>query len=701
MDDMREALDEFLAESYENLDRLDRDLVAIESNTGDRAALDSIFRTIHNLKGTCGFFPLPRLGAIAHSGESLLVGLRDGSITWRSEVTSALLALVDAIRRDLARIESAGVEMDEDHAPLIERLARLQDAPRAPRAQARPQHAPRPIPPAVEPPDDPRIAQGVAKARIRVDVDLLDRLMDLVGELVLARNQLLRHSASRKDVELTRASQRLGQVTSSLQEGVMKARMRPIGTIWDQLPRVVRDLSIGCGKLVEVEMEGRATELDRTIIEAIKDPITHLVRNAVDHGIEPPEARRAKGKPGGGRLSLRASHEGGLVLVEIADDGAGIDPRKVARKALERGLVTPEQADRLGEDEAIGLIFQPGFSTAEAITSVSGRGVGLDVVRANIEAIGGMIEVRSRPGRGTTVAIKIPLTLAIIPTLIVLDGLRDRYAIPQPSLIELIRLEGDQVARGVEAIGEAAFYRLGGELLPLVDLDHVLGGLRLDPLGCPALNIVVLQGDGRRFGLTVGEIRDTEEIVVRPLGRPIRSITLFAGATILGDGRVSLILDVPGIARAAGVSPAPPGARKPPEAAPILDDRRSFLMLGLAGGRRLAVPLAEVSRLEEVRASDVERASGLDVIRHRGRLLPLVRLGDPTRLDPIRVVVCEGQAGRSVGLVVDAIFDIVEADPSIERLSDGPGIVGSAVFQDHVADLVDVPALIGSFEGGP
>ena len=690
---MREALDEFLAESYENLDRLDRDLVAIESNPGDRAALDSIFRTIHNLKGTCGFFPLPKLGAIAHSGESLLVGLRDGSITWRSEVTSALLALVDAIRRDLARIESAGVEVDEDHAPLVERLRRLQDAPRA---QARPQHAPRPMPP-----DDPRIAQGVAKARIRVDVDLLDRLMDLVGELVLARNQLLRHSASRKDVELTRASQRLGQVTSSLQEGVMKARMRPIGTIWDQLPRVVRDLSIGCGKLVEVEMEGRATELDRTIIEAIKDPITHLVRNAVDHGIEPPEARRAKGKPEGGRLSLKASHEGGQVLVEIADDGAGIDPRKVARKALERGLVTPEQADRLGEDEAIGLIFQPGFSTAEAITSVSGRGVGLDVVRANIEAIGGMIEVRSRPGRGTTVAIKIPLTLAIIPTLIVLDGLRDRYAIPQPSLIELIRLEGDQVAREVEAIGEAAFYRLGGELLPLVDLDHVLGGLRLDPLGCPALNIVVLQGDGRRFGLTVGEIRDTEEIVVRPLGRPIRSITLFAGATILGDGRVSLILDVPGIARAAGVSPAPPGARKPPEPAPILDDRRSFLMLGLAGGRRLAVPLAEVSRLEEVLASDVERASGLDVIRHRGRLLPLVRLGDPTRLDPIRVVVCEGQAGRSVGLVVDAIFDIVEADPSIERLADGPGIVGSAVFQDHVADLVDVHALIGSFEGGP
>ena len=698
---MREALDEFVAESFENLDRLDRDLVAIEANPGDRAALDAIFRTIHNLKGTGGFFPLPRLGAIAHAGESLLVRLRGGSITWRAEVTSAFLALVDAVRRDLARIESTGSEVDEDHAPLIRRLDRLHDDPRAVAHGPPIRDVPAPGRSPLERRDDHRIPRGVPKASIRVDVDLLDRLMDLVGELVLTRNQLLGQSASRKDVELTRAAHRLNQVTSSLQEGVMKARMRPIGTIWDQLPRVVRDLSIGCGKLVKVVLEGRSTELDRTIIEAIKDPITHLVRNAVDHGIEPPEVRRAMGKPEGGRLSLRASHQGGLVLVEIDDDGAGIDPKALARKALDRGLITPEQADRLGEDETIGLIFRPGFSTAETITSVSGRGVGLDVVRSNIEAIGGTIEVRSRPGRGTTVAIKVPLTLAIIPTLIVLDGLRDRYAIPQPGLIELIRLEGDEVRRDVETIGGAAFHRLGGESLPLIDLDQVLGGTRLDPLGRPALNLVVLQADGRRFGLIVGEIGDTEEIVVKPLGRPVRSIPLFAGATILGDGRVALILDVPGIARSAGMSPAPPAVGTPPEAAPASEERRPFLMLGLAGGRRLAVPLAEVSRLEEVPASDVERASGLDVIRHRGRLLRLVRLGEPATIDPIRVVVCEGQAGGSVGLVVDAILDIVEADPSIERIAEGFGIVGSAVFHDHVADLVDVPGLINSFAGGP
>ena len=540
------------------------------------------------------------------------------------------------------------------------------------------------------------------RPNIRVDVDLLDRLMDLVGELVLTRNQVLSLSGSRKDAELAGISQRLNLVTSSLQEGVMKARMRPIGTIWDQLPRVVHDLSRDCGKLVRVKLEGRATELDRTVIEAIKDPITHLVRNAVDHGIETPEARRAGGKPEAGRLTLRAWHEGGIVLVEIDDDGAGIDPVKVASKALERGLISREQAERMGTDEAIRLIFQPGFSTAEAITRVSGRGVGLDVVRANIEAIGGTIEVRDNLGRGTTVAIKIPLTLAIIPALIVLDGRDDRYAIPQPNLIELIRLEGEEVFREVESIGDAAFFRLRGELLPLVDLDQVFESPRRDLRRRPLLNIVVLQADGRRLGLIVGDVIDTEEIVVKPLGPPVRSIPLFAGATILGDGRVCLILDVTGIARTVGVASTLPLASIEP--APPADDRRSFLMLGLEGGRRLAVPLAEVARLEEVPASAIDRASGLEVICYQGRLLTLVRLGDPNPLhppDPIRVVVCDGESGRSIGLVVDAILDVVEADPVVERVAEVAGIIGSAVFLDHAADLVDVPALIGSFAWGP
>ncbi len=698
---MREAFDEFLAESDENLDRLDRDLVAIEANPGDRAALDAIFRTIHTLKGTCGFFNLPKLEALAHAGESLLVKLRDGLIVWRPEVTTGLLALNDALRSDLQWIESTGgSESDADHGDLIATLGRLGQNGHA--------EAPPTLTLPRMPGGNPTIktSQATTRTQIRVDVDLLDRLMDLVGELVLARNQLLRVSGSQKNSELSSISQRVNLITSTLQEGVMKARMRPIGTIWDQFPRVVRDLANACGKWVQLELTGGATELDRTVIEAIKDPLTHLVRNAVDHGIEPPEVRRSLGKPETGRLALSANHEGGMVLVEIIDDGGGIDPAKVAGKAVEAGLISPEQAGRMDEDQVIRLIFQPGFSTAETVSSVSGRGVGLDVVRANIEAIGGTIEIRSRLGQGTSMTIKIPLTLAIIPTLIVFDGQGDRYAIPQPSLVELIRLEGSEIDRRVEKIGDSAFYRLRNERIPLVDLDRLLEGVSLDPMGRPTLNLVMIQLDGRRFGLIVEMIGDTEEIVVKPLGRPLRKIAIFAGATILGDGQVALILDVQGMAQAAGLTAATQtSGRDPDTSTGEADKRRSFLMLGLEGGRRLAVPLAEVARLEQVPASAVARTSGLDMIRHRGRLLPLVRLGKArgdNLADPstIHVVVCDGEAGRSVGLVVDTILDVVEANPRVERAGETLGLVGPAMFLDQVADLVDVPALIGSYSLG-
>ncbi len=690
MTDIREALDEFLSESFENLDRLDRDLVAIEADPADRATFRSIFRTIHTLKGSCGFFDLPKLIAIAHAGESLLVRLRDDPAGWRPEITDALLALVNAVRRDLDQFQATGTEVVENLDGLIAFLDRLPAAidSRDRQAHAMPSLNPSPVDPCSR------------RASVRVDVDLLDGLMDLVGELVLTRNQVLRLSGSRRDTELSRLSHRLNLVTSSLQEGVMKARMRRSGPSGTRSPALSTTWLANAASSSGSPWRDRPPSLDRSVIEAIKDPITHLVRNAIDHGIEPPETRRARGKPESGRLSLRASHEGGIVLVEIDDDGAGIDPVRVARKALERGLITREQAGQMTPDEAIRLIFQPGFSTAESITRVSGRGVGLDVVRANIEAIGGTIEVRSHLGRGTTVVLKVPLTLAIIPVLIVLDGRGERYAIPQPNLVELIRLEGDEVLRGVESIGDAAFYRLRGELLPLVDLDRVFGDPRRDLRRLAVLHLAVLQADGRRLGLVVGDVVDTEEIVVKPLGSSIRSIPLFAGSTILGDGRVALILDVTGVARAAGVAPAPPA--EPVEPTTTLDDRQAFLMLGLEGGRRLAVPLAEVARLLEVPASDIDRTSGREVVCHRGRLLTLVRLGDgPPSIPagPLRVVVCDGPAGRSIGLVVNAILDVVEADPVVEPVAATSGVIGSAVFQGHSADLVDVPALIGSLAG--
>ena len=372
--------------------------------------------------------------------------------------------------------------------------------------------------------------------------------MLLVGELVLTRNQIVQNVAKQTDTDLIRSSQRLNLIASELQEGVMKTRMQPIDHIWSKLPRVVRDLGIQCGKSVRLEMEGKDTELDKTLLEAVKDPLTHLVRNSVDHGIEKPDARKAAGKPAEGVLTLRAKHESGQVVVEVADDGAGIDPAKLGAKAVERGLITVAQLDRMSPTDILQLIFLPGFSTAAAVTNVSGRGVGMDVVKTNIEAIGGTIEVESDAGIGTVCRLRIPLTLAIVPALTV-ECAADRYAIPQISLQELVSLDAEKAVNAVEEVGGAQVYRLRGELLPLVRLTDVLGLTSERHDG--HVVIAVLRSEGRRFGLVVDRVINTEEIVVKAVGGQLKAIGLYSGATVLGDGTVALILDVQALARRA------------------------------------------------------------------------------------------------------------------------------------------------------
>src|SRR5579864_4796331 len=400
--------------------------------------------------------------------------------------------------------------------------------------------------------------QSASDSTIRVDVGQLDRLMNRVGELVLLRNQIVQYTNSTEDSELLATSQRLNLLTTELQEGVMKTRMQPIGNIWSKFPRTVRDVALGCGKQVRIEMEGKETELDKTIIEAIKDPLTHIVRNSVDHGIESPEARTAAGKNPEGRLFLRAFHEGGQVNIEITDDGAGLDFEKIRNKAIQKGMISADQAARMTEREITNLIWLPGFSTADKVTNVSGRGVGMDVVKTNIEKIGGTVDVQSKLGKGSTVRMKIPLTLAIIPALIVTTA-GDRYAIPQVSLLELVRLEGEQARKGLELVNGAPVYRLRGKLLPLVYLKRELRadtqeqGVASPKTESQSVNIVVLRADDRAFGLIVDEINDTEEIVVKPLSKQLKSINTYAGATIMGDGRVALILDVLGLAQRANV----------------------------------------------------------------------------------------------------------------------------------------------------
>jgi two-component system, chemotaxis family, sensor kinase CheA len=598
-----EIVREYLVESAENLDLLDRELVRLEKDPRNRDTLASVFRTIHTIKGTCGFLDFTKLESVAHVGENLLSKLRDGELALNPDITTALLQMVDAIRQMLASVEAVGNEGERNDQALIETLTRLLQSP----AQGKPQTENTSVKPGAseEGAQKPPIAelspavsaasipsalpdvlhqtesqaevldsvvervdlspQAAAEAQqpnrgaasessIRVDVVLLDKLMNLVGELVLARNQILQFSNGKEDVGLIAPSQRLNLITTELQEGVMKTRMQPIGNIWSKFPRTVRDVATMCGKQVRIEMEGKETELDKTIIEAIKDPLTHIVRKSVDHGIETPPKRVAAGKSAEGRLSLRAYHEGGQVIIEISDDGAGLDPEKLRRKAVEKGLITPEQSARMSEREATNLIFLPGFSTADKVTNVSGRGVGMDVVKTNIDKIGGTVDVQSKPGTGTTVRMKIPLTLAIIPALIVTNG-GERYAIPQISLLELVRLEGEDAKKRIELIQGVPVYRLRGRLLPLVHLDRELrvDPSAKDPSEVDAVNIVILQADDRQFGLVVDHINDTEEIVVKPLGKQLKGIRTFAGSTIMGDGRVALILDVLGIAQASNV----------------------------------------------------------------------------------------------------------------------------------------------------
>jgi two-component system chemotaxis sensor kinase CheA len=452
-------------------------------------------------------------------------------------------------------------------------------------------------------------------------------------------------------------------------------------------------------------MEGKETDLDKTIIEAIKDPLTHIVRNSVDHGLELPDVRVKAGKPAEGRIRLRAFHEGGQINIEISDDGAGIDPAKVRATAVRKGVVSAETAARLTDHEVISLIFQPGFSTAEQVTNLSGRGVGMDVVKTNIEKIGGQVDVQSTIGVGTTLRIKIPLTLAIIPALIVADGAGERYAIPQVNLLELVRLEGEQVTSGIEWVKDVSFFRLRGNLLPLAHLDRELDlGLSAGTSTLDAINIVVLKADDRQFGLVVDTINDTEEIVVKPLSKQLKGVSAFAGATIMGDGRVALILDVLGLAQRAHVvsdiKASGVGAAHEATAESEASELQTLLLFRAGEHERMAIPLHSVARLEEFPASTIEWSGERPVVQYRGEILPLVTLGSTTTdgSDGPRHVIVFSEHGRSVGLMVDQILDIVSDRIAVQRRLSRSGVLGSAVIQGRVTDLLDVTAILRNLE---
>jgi two-component system, chemotaxis family, sensor kinase CheA len=757
MDDLTR---EFLIESQEGLDRMERCLTELEVRPQDKELLGEIFRSVHTIKGTTGFLGFKRLEKLAHAGEGLLGLLRDGKMTAGATVITALLHLLDGLRELLKTIEARDSEGDGDDSALIARLEELQapaqnakarnagaapavreaapvkagiataqpepaavkpvQAPAAPPAPAPSPppnnietQAPEPAGPAADvaaltPAEASKSrAQGAAsESTLRVDVALLNRMMNLVGELVLTRNQVLQATAA--DPNMTLLSRRLDMVTADLRESVMKARMQPVSNVFSKMPRLVRDLTHALGCRARLQMEGQETELDKSLLEAIKDPLTHAVRNALDHGIEPPATREAAGKDPEGILILRAVQEGSHVVIEVSDDGAGMAVEKIRSKAIERGLLSAERAAQLGERDLLQLVFVPGFSTAAEVTNVSGRGVGMDVVRTNVEKIGGKVEIDSRLGKGATLRMRIPLTLAIIPALIV-RSISQSFALPQGALSELVHIPPERASTAIEWIEGAPLYRLRGRLLPLVFLDRLLMPGRECRLFTDRDNfIAVLDADGRRFGLIVDSLADPEEIVVKPLNAVLKDIGVFSGATVLGNADLALILDPGSIAIKAGVtmSSDEESAHAVEEESESEAARMRYLLVEVAG-RQAAVPLADVLRIEQVPLSRIEYIGYRPVLNFEGQLLPVedsggilaAAAGDPEA--QVVVVVCR-DGNRHVGIAVSHVLDVTSGGNLFEA-GTGNRTEGVTLLKDRVTGVVDLGGVppLPAHEGAP
>ncbi len=687
---MDDLLAEFLTETSESLAALDLALVRLERSPADEATLSQIFRLVHTVKGTCGFLGLPRLEQVAHAAETVLDRVRDGGLAVTPGLISLVLAALDRVKTIVSGLAAAGAEPAGDDQALIVALARVAEGMAADRAspEASGADAGNGADETSASADEPAFTPQT----IRVSVEVLEQLMTQVSELVLARNQLLQLARSQGNAAFAGPLQRLSHVTSELQEGVMKTRMQPIGNAWNKLPRLVRDLARELGKRIELTLHGAETELDRQVLELIRDPLTHMVRNSADHGLETPAERRAAGKQETGHISLNAFHEGGHIIIELSDDGAGLSAERIRARAIAQGLASEAEAAAMTEAQIHRFIFRPGFSTAVAVTAVSGRGVGMDVVKTNIERIGGAIDIKSIAGSGTTFTIKIPLTLAIVSALVLQAG-GERFAIPQINVVELVQASDDGAdgSSVIERINDTPVLRLRDRLLPLVSLCELLR-LETENDGARAPTIVVIQVGASMLGIIVDQVFDTEEIVVKPMAPILRHVTMFSGNTILGDGSVIMILDPNGIARASGVgSAATERLRSSARAKAVRSGERTAVLLFHAGGAQpMAVPLGTVSRIEEIERAAIESSGGMPVTQYRGRLMPLVALAEGRGQERARqVVLVFSEHDRSMGLMVDEIVDVIEDRLNIELTANRPGLLGTAVIGGRATDVID------------
>lgn len=812
-----EILQGFIEESLEHLADIEHDLLAIEEAGAniDEDLVNKVFRAAHSIKGGAGFMGLTAIQELSHAAENVLGMIRSKKLIPTPEIINVLLIASDQLQSMIEDVHNSNEVDISAHLTPLNAIAdgTFSQPPAAPAAPVAPAKAAEPEPAATQPaarqPAEPEPAEepqpepvdfveeesatadqddsddgdflqeaehegpaaqlagagnnGEKKAppvkgetTLRVHVSLLDSLMNLAGELVLSRNQLLQTIGSDDLRNAEAVGQRIDLITSELQEAIMLTRMQPIGNVFNKFPRVVRDLAKKLNKRIDITIVGKDVELDKTIIESINDPLTHLVRNSVDHGIEMPSLRKKLGKPEMGMVVLKAYHEAGQVVIEISDDGKGLDGEALAASAVSKGLLTVEQAQAMSDKEKINLIFLPGFSTAKEVTDVSGRGVGMDVVKTNLDQLGGNVDIISEKGKGTTISIKLPLTLAIIPCQIIETG-GERYAIPQVNLEELLRIPANQVKNRVERVGDAEVVRLRGTLLPLIRLADVIGIERTyydantdeykpdrremvadrrgkeSPLfrsgnesdrksqkeehqprsvldrrhsASSALNIVVVSTGAMKYGLIVDRLQDSEEIVIKPLGRHLQQCKGYAGATIMGDGRIALILDVSNLARMARLTSidrsdrAAEVARAAEDAVRAKKDQQSLLIFKSSETEHFAVPLSQVERIEKIKRSDIEDLGGRRVMKYRGGSLSLICVDDVAMVQPLAdydnlLVIVFNIAKRAVGLLAVGPIDAIEISADIDDTTlSQPGLMGSIIIDQHTTMLVNIYEMV-------
>jgi two-component system chemotaxis sensor kinase CheA len=743
-----DILVEFIVEAREILDQLDLDFVQLEITPDDKKLVGNIFRAMHTLKGSSGFFAFKRLEKVSHAGESLLGKIRDGQLTLDTPKATILLSALDCLRVIIEGIESTQTEPTGDDSALVENLLALAagketnvpaqaSPPAQPATRAEPQSVAAPIPEPTTQAAAPEIQSNPVSssvaissedsestdqvwapdpadiiktqesaAPVKVSLELLDKLMNLVSEMVLARNRLLPFTNQYGDHDFSSAVRVVDLLTLELQERMMKTRMQPISQVWTKFPRLMRDVSNQCGKQVSLIQEGAETELDRTLLDAIRDPLVHIIRNSVDHGIELPADRISRGKPELGKVLLRASHENGMVVIEIADDGTGVDFDGVRQKAIEKNLVSLQQAQELSDLQLLEFIFLPGFSTKSQVSNLSGRGVGMDVVKTNISNIGGSIDINSKRGVGTNIRLKIPLTLAIMPALFVRCG-SEPYAIPQNSVLEMVRLDLSADSTGLEDFYGTPVFRLRNQLVPILFLNHQLEVSQDLPADDAILNIAILQSSGIRFGLVVDEVLNMQEVVVKPLGPLLKDVKDFAGATILGNGRVALILDIDGIAIQSGMVAKIQSRPLNTESVQEQSSEEDVAMLSfeLEGQSRLAIYLENVERLEMISPKQVQRNGNRNVIQYGKEIMHLLYLdhyiegAEKTKSsfteDEVIPVIVHYNNGLPVGLVVSQVHDIIHVSKNLHEANPPQkGLLGCVSLNDQVINVIDLQEIL-------